>query len=218
MKKVLLILICLILCSCSNNDSIETQLKSVFEDATNENVRTNNYTEYIEYYIPSDVNEVANDKLSYVFDIDGCGVIMNINISGIINKQYYEEDSLLDEGYFDENKLVYSYGGEYINGNDETVQYFVKAYEYERECMLYLVTNEVNLYGKCGKHEAKLVGEKMFKMAKACNVNEDRIINDFSSKDVIDYKKSTVNLFENIFPVEGRVEDLMVDNTPKVSE
>ena len=58
----------------------------------------------------------------------------------------------------------------------------------------------------------------MMQVATNCDVKDDMVIADYSTKDIIDYEKSTVNLFEQSFPQEGRVEDMMIDTGKTVSE
>lgn len=218
MKKISVLLICLLLFGCAYNSDIKGQLDRVYDsDAITKN-RVNNYTNYIEYFVPSDINEAQSDALSFSFTGDGFGFAMNINASAIINKEYYDNYSLMDEGFFDEDKLVYSKSGTYINSAGKTISYFSKAYQYNDQCLLHFVSDELNFYGYSNLDKVGLMADKIMQMARACSIDKDKVIADYSSIEVIDYEKKAVNLFENIYPVEGRVEDLMVDKTPEVSE
>lgn len=218
MKKIVLLLLSLVLVGCAQVNDINVQLDDVFADENATNVRANNYTEYIEYYMPSDVNELDANKTSYVFYVDDCKFIMNINVSHIINSEYYGEEQLIDEGYYDNDKLIYEHNGSFKNLNDEDINYFFKAYQYEDKYLLYLLTSEVELHGYSYANNIGLITRKMFMMAKANNVKNDIVINNFSNKDIIDYQKSTVNLFDSIFPVDGRIDDLMINQSSDVSE
>lgn len=218
MKKIIVLLICLLLCGCAIREDINVQLDKVFNNDVVAKNRTNNYTDYIEYYVPSDVNETDADALSFSFTSDGFGFIMNINVTNIINSEYYDNRTLNDEGFFDTSKLVYSKDSSFSNENGDQIDYFIRAYEYEDEYLLYFVTNELNFYGYASNDKVGLLAEKMVQMAANCKVNNAKVLADYSSIDVIDYEKKAVNLFENIYPVEGRVEDLMLDKTPEVSE
>ena len=218
MKKILIVLACLLLCACSNILNNRSEFDEIFvEDIVSEN-RANNYTEYIEFYVPSDLSEESCDTLSYVFNIDDCKVIMNVNVAAIINGKDFKIYALNNDGFFDEDKLIYSHEGKYTNINKEKLSYFFKAYEYDDNCLLYFVSNEVTIYGNCPKEKKILLADKIVQLAAGSNVNNSRVINDYSSKDVIDFNKKTVNLFENVFPVEGRVEEMMTDSTGEVPE
>lgn len=213
MKKILVCLLAVLLCACANVADTKSQLEQVFnKDDVQNTSRANNYTFYIEYYMPSDVNEESAETLSYVFNTDGEKFIMNINVASILNSQYYENYNLQDDGFFNPDKLVYEHTGSFANLTGSQVNYFVKAYEDDSNCIIYLVSSEVTMYGMCSCTKAGLLASKMYQMAKSSNVHRSRIIEDFSNKDVIDYEKVAVNLFEKTYPVEGRVDDLMVDS------
>lgn len=210
MKKLLLVIIVLLLCGCQNTIDIKTQLDNAFATEQEPASRANNYTNYIEYYLAGDVNEESNDELSFGFSSYDCKFILNINVSNIINKEYYGNLTLVDEGFFDENKLIYERAGVIKNLNSETLNYVFKAYQYDNSCLMHLMSDEVNIYGSGAIDKGELLASKMLQLAKGNNVHNDKIIADFSSKDVIDYQKTTVNLFENIKPISGRVEDMKV--------
>ena len=216
-KRIIVLLLSVLLCACANTNSIEKQLDDVFSSSEINKVRVNNYTNYIEYYLPSDVNEENSEPLSFVFSLDDCKLVMNVNIPNILNKEYYNETQLNDEGFFDENKLIYSNQGDYLN-DGKTTRYFFKTYQYEDECLLYFVSDDVNFYGYGPLDKVSLLASKILQMAKAVNVHTDRVIADFSTADVIDYQRSTINLFEKTLPKDGPVDEFIIGNGEQVSD
>lgn len=211
MKKIMIFFMCIFLCACSNKISIQKQLDDVFTNEQETKVRANNYTDYVEYYLPSDVCEESCEPLSFAFGVDDCRFIMNINVSNIINSKYYKNIKLLDEGFFDNEYLVYDYTGKFVDINNQTNNFFINVYEYEDECLVYFVSSKVNYYGYCSVDKIKLLVSKIMQMVKATNVLDEKIITDFSSIDVVDYEKSTVNLFGNTMPKEGRIEEFIIN-------
>lgn len=210
----MIIVFALLLCGCNAINKADTELDKLFADDKYVKVRANNYSDYIEYYLPSDVNEDNCSKLAYSFSDDDYKFILNINVSGIINSQYYKDYKLVDEGFFDDNKLIYKYEGDYVNSSNNKNKFFVKVYEYDNQYILHFVTSTVNVYGTCKQDKLYLLASKVLQIVKSVNIYEDKIITDYSSKDVIDYNKSVVNLFEDVFPIEGKVEDMMIEKSP----
>lgn len=209
MKRLLVITLTLFLCSCGKTINIDKELNDVFLNNNYAMTKANNYSDYINYYLPSDINEIDSEDLSYTFDIDNCKLIMNINLSYIFNKYYYNDSSLQNEGFFDEDKLIYSREGEILDIKFSKIPYFFKVYRFDNECILYLTTSELTLYGYCHYSKIKLLAEKMLQMVKYSWVNTDKVISDYSTKDIIEYNKNIVNLFEQNFPKDGSVEDII---------
>lgn len=211
-KRILLITFLTLLCSCGYTNNINEELDRIFVSEDLIKKRANNYSTYIEYYLPSDVYEGECNEISYSFNIDGGLFVMNISISNILNSNLYENRNLSDEGYFDEKNIVYSKQGRFVNLNNEDTEFFFRVYEYENMYFINLMSNELIFYGKCSKDKVTILASKIYEMAKASNVHDDKIVTDFSNIDVIDYERSEINLFEDIFPINGRIDDLMIDN------
>lgn len=218
MKKTIILLLCILLCSCSKGNDINNKLDKIFEQESTTRVRVNNYTNYIEYYLPSDINEEECEPLSYVFSLDDCRLIMNVNISNILKYDYYKDTSLNDEGFFDTNNLIYDRSGQFIDNDGNDTNYFFKAYQYNESALLYFVSDYVYFYGYCPIDKIELLTSKTLQVAKAANVRLDRVINDFSTNDVIDYQRGTIDLFEKTLPKEGPIEEFMITKDNQVSE
>lgn len=217
MKKIIVLLVILLLSGCQYIEQ-NKDLDDVFSVDNIQTTSPNNYTDYIEYYLPSDVIEDDSDELNFVFDISGSKFIMNINVPGIINAKYYPSLGLLNDGFFDESNLYYENSGTYINKDKEDEKYDFKVYKYEDDYILLLTTRQVLSYGYCDKTRVSLLADKMYQVVKGTSVNEQLIIANYSSKDVIDYQKNTVNLFGEHFPVNGRIDDLLIGENSQVSD
>ena len=219
LKRLCLVLLCLLLCACQNTRGFkDDKLDSILSDETRLNVRQNNYTDYIDYYLPSDVQEDESSKLAYSFICDSSKLVMNVNIADIINNKYHHDYVLTDEGFFDESKLVYEKKGSYTSYAYENMPFIYKLYEYENKYVAYFSNTNINIYGLVNSQDVEFVTDRIYTIAKGCDVDRDLIIVNYSSKDVIDYHKSQVNLFESSFPTEGRIDDLMIDSSNQTLE
>lgn len=218
MKKVLILLLCILLSACSKNGDLSSWLDNVFEEKY-EQCHANNYTDYIQYYLPSDIQEYDCDALSYSFGIGSNEFIMNINVSEIINSKYYSDNFLNEDGFFDETKLIYNHDGLYENINGESINYFFKVYKYDDCFVLHMCSREVNIYGRCfNESDVALLASKFYQMAIYSNVENDKIIAAYSSKDVVDYSKNPINLFETNLPLNGKIDDILIVDKEEVPD
>lgn len=212
-KRICLVLLCLTLCACDNATAFSTsKLDSILSDETRLNVRQNNYTDYIDYYLPSDVQEDESNKLAFSFMCELSKLVMNVNIADIINSKYHNELVLSDEGFFDEDKLIFEKKGSYVNYRNEKMPFIYRLYEYDNKYVAYFSNTDINIYGLIHPQDVEFVTDRIYTIAKGSDVDRDLIIVNYSSKDVIDYHKTQVNLFESSFPIEGRIDDLMIDS------
>jgi len=207
---LILILVLLILCGCTSYNKT-TSLDAVFENNTGE-YRQNNFSEYLDYYLPSDMLEEDFGFDHVTFSFNHNEVIMNVNIASVIASKYYVNYVLTDDGYFDNSKLIYSHQGTYINHDKQMVAYFYKVYSTDNYNLLYFKSSDLVFYGYCDDDNLIDMSEKIFNLAKSATVKTDSIISTYSTKDVIDYTKSQIDLFDVVLPNSGRIDDLIKDD------
>lgn len=211
MKKILLFLLCMILCGCTAADQDVSSLDRVFlSESEAMTIRRNNYTHYIDYYLPGDASELSSSDLAFVFQYNHSRIILDVNVSGIINERYYPDIPLSDEGFFDEEKLLYSRNSTFLNGEGKNEEYLFCVYSYDREYLICLSTRELILYGYADREDLIPVSSRMLLMARSASVRSEQIVSAYSSKEVIDYEKQQVNLFETIMPVNGQINDFLI--------
>ena len=212
MKRVFLVFLCLVLCSCASSGDLINELDAVFSNTeTEEKIRHNNFTEYVDYYLPSDISEETADKLSCVLTYNRSRIIMDINISGIINERYYEELPLEVEGFFDENRLFYKKEGTYKDDEGNKMEYIFRIYEYDEEYLLHFLTKDLIFYAYGERNDLIPLASRIFLLARSAEVRTSAVLADFSTIDVIDYHKKQVNLFETVMPVNGSIQDFMLE-------
>ena len=212
MRKAFLVLLCVILCSCASHGSLIQELDDVFkESAKTEKIRHNNFTRYVDYYLPSDISEETADKLSYVLAYNRSRIIMDINISGIINERYYDELPLAEEGFFDNSKLFYTKEGTFKDNEGNEREYIFRIYEYDEKYLLHFLTKDLIIYAYGERNDLIPLTSRIYLIAKGAEVRSSAVLADFSTIDVIDYHKKQVNLFETIMPVNGSIDDFMLE-------
>lgn len=210
MKKLVIVLMLLALSACKI-DVNGTDLDVVFEkDLEDISLRRNNYTEYVDYYLPSDVHQTEDSLLSESFEYNDSKFLMDVNISGIINNKYYKNTSV-DDGFFDESKLVYRKQSTYRDMEDGLFDYIFSIYLEDNEYLICFNSKDLIFYGITNKNDLDGLSSRILLMAKAAKVNEEKVVEDYSNKEVIDYEKKQVNLFETVMPVNGNINDFIIN-------
>lgn len=211
MKKLILLVLLLVLCGCSaENVDIKNGLdKLCSKDMESVNYYPNNYTDLMEYYIPSDLQEIDANDYSVQLRYNDSLLVMNVNIAGVITNKYYESTKK-NESLFDANKLYYQKNGTYIDSDSRSFIYNLNIYSYENIYLVEFSSKNIKIYGYSNARDLVPMCSRMFVLVKGALVREDTIIANYSSKEVIDYQKKQIDLFESILPVNGRIDELLV--------
>lgn len=211
MRRVIVFLLCIILCGCTASEDLSSELDAVFSsEQSNERIRRNNYSHYVDYYLPSDTGELEGNELSSCFSYNSSNFVMDVNISGIINDRYYPEAGLTNEDFFDKSKLVYERRSAYVDAEGQSRDFLYRVYSYEDHYLSYFASKDLLFYGYGTRSDIVAVSSRILLMAKGAIVRENDVIAAYSKRNEVDYEKKQVNLFETIMPVNGNVNDLVI--------
>lgn len=211
MKKIIYLLVLFILCGCAsfNEADATSQIDNLLNKLdVKEYIRPNNSTSLFSYYIPSDVQEFDADVNSSYLKYNDSDIILNLNISAIINNKYYPENVYKEEGFYKEENIFYKKNGvlDLINGN--TSSYVLKIYK-DDLYLIHFVTKEANIYASSNGIDLLNTIKKILIIASSIEIDEETIISTYSYKEVIDYEKKEIGLFDYVLPSNGYLNDLI---------
>lgn len=221
MKKIIsLVIAALILTGCVDLNSTniyESLEKTVeIEEEKQYNIRNNNFTDYVNYYLPSDMSEIDCDLTTFTFKYNDSVILYNINIADLINNKYYPDEILNDNNrFYDEKYLFFEHRGN-IETLNRSGDYIVRVYEVESEYLLSFTDLDSQIYAYATKGDVVEVLRHIFILAKLSRVDEEKVITSFSDKDVISATKKTISLFNYVYPSSGYLSDLV--NKPSQEE
>ncbi len=210
MKRLFVVLLLVMMCGCASNKDINTELDSLLSD-TNKIVSNhpNNSLEYYDYYLPSDMGEVSFDQESLVLSYLDNKIVVNININDIVNNKYYPEQYLTNSSLLDQNKLVYSKSGKYLTIKDIERDYILNLYQNNDYYVIELITSDLT-YITSSKAYIKDIVKHLFTIAKSVDLDEELIIADYSDKNIVDYKKKQIDLFDSTRPTSGDLSEMLI--------
>lgn len=165
-------------------------------------VRNNKNSKYFSYYLPSDVNETGYSDTGVVLDYDGDRIVMNLNVMDLISSS----DELHDDGFFSKDHLIYEKAGEFDDGNG----FVVDIYGHDSSAIIYVRTLKTCFYAYCPEDRVYDLTDRIMLLARNVSVNKESVDNDFSNRDVIDFQRKQIDLFEMVIAPDGRLEDLLI--------
>lgn len=209
MKKILLSLLCIFcLASCHAGNKLDEAFAGLDMPT---GVRQNNHTAFYDYYLPSDMEEMDVNRVAGVFSYQQSKIVMNLNVSAIVNDRYYSE-AFADNGFFDKDRLYYQNDGTFIDLENNEKEYHFRVYSYDECYIAYLECMNVNIYGYANPDELFDVTKKMLMMARNVTVRYEDVISKYSAKEVIDYQKKQLDLFSYNLPVNGLIDELLLED------
>lgn len=207
MKKFLLCLsLLLFLTGCYRADNVKTEVNdAISELATNKsNVNDNHIKRYYKYYLPPDVASLDSEDTYNVFGTEATTFVMNLDVGRVINDKYYHTNDYDNDSIYLNDYLVYELDGQVLNSNFD-----LNVYERNDFYLLELSMNDV-VFSACVRlNFVKETLRKMLIIGDSVDIDELAIIDELSNKDVIEYRKEKIDLFQIIIPKDGRLEELI---------
>lgn len=203
MKYISILLVMMLFlsgCTKMSND-FSTEISNKITEALNDKASSPTYNhEYYFYSIEPSVGRIESTLTSNTFTYNGTKFIMNLNIPNILGTP--NEDNKLS------NSTIYENSGEYIDYNDASHQYSLYIYEVSYGKIIQLTTDYMVFYSVCSQNEAPALVEVMLDIAKTIKIDENKIKVDYSDRELITYKREQLELFKNITPENGAVDEL----------
>ena len=210
MKRLFIILLLVMMCGCTSNKDINTELDNLLSDTSKiVSNHPNNSLKYYDYYLPSDMGEISFDKESLVLSYLDNKIIVNININDVVNNKYYPEEYLNNTSIFDQNKIIYSKSGQYTTIKNIEKDYLLNLYQNDDNYVVELITSDLTYITSC-KMSIRNVVKHFFTIAKSVDLDEELIIADYSDKNIVDYKKKQIDLFDSTRPTSGDLSEMLI--------
>ena len=109
----------------------------------------------------------------------------------------------------DQNKLVYSKSGKYLTIKDIERDYILNLYQNNDYYVIELITSDLT-YITSSKAYIKDIVKHLFTIAKSVDLDEELIIADYSDKNIVDYKKKQIDLFDSTRPTSGDLSEMLI--------
>lgn len=213
MKRLLLsIIVLLSLVGCTKySDDLNALLSQKVDEALTIAADRPNYNhQYYSYYIEPCVGRIRSSEASNIFNYLGTRIILNLNVSGIISSAYYPSE-LVDDLKLSELQLLANKNGTYIDYFNEEHPYDICLYQVSNGVLTLFHSDTIDLYSISGKYDAVEISKVMMRIARSIKIDRELVISTFSRQQMIYNKKETIQLFQNLAPESGVIEQLFVD-------
>ncbi|MDO4193131.1 MAG: hypothetical protein Q4D24_07500 [Erysipelotrichaceae bacterium] len=166
------------------------------------------------YYKEPYVGRITSDLTSNVFSLNGTQFVMNLNVPGIINKAYYPGQTVGGMNVKGAS-IILETAGKYENYDGEQQTYVCRIYRSSSSYVTIMTTDYGEFFAVSKHYEVAPLAYEMLVIAKSLDVDTSEVLDRYSSHSVISYQKKKLELFQNITPVNGVIDELFVDSNSK---
>jgi hypothetical protein len=222
--KRLVILFCVVLfglsaCSSVTKDTLSAYLKSAALEAETESVNTltNISKTMYSYYLPPSIGRRTSTETSNILTSNGINILMNLDVIDVISDSYYDTASKTRsfKTMLSTTENLITFDGAYTDGAGEAVSYRVSIL-YVNDSLI-LLTLEASYFIFTAITPISVSDEilyDMIRLARSCVVDSASVLLAYSTRESIDYKRETIDMFSQIAPESGTVLDMISGGQP----
>ncbi len=214
MKKLLFCLLaCFMLCGCANITDVQADLNERLASVNEIPVMATNFSHgYYAFYLQPKVGRLSSEKTTDVFTLNGTKFVMNLNVTSMINSAYYT--SALDTAAsYDSDTIIAMQEGSYIDNDGDTHDYTVHIYQLTSSYLTVFYSDVVEMYSFGSLLSELNIAEEMLRIARTVHYDKDEIVAAFSNRQTISYTRTKLELFQDIVPEDGAIQELFSTTT-----
>ena len=212
-RKLTAAALLLVLSGCTqySSDIVEVMNEKLREAGTLKTANPVFNSTYYKYYVQPYIGRIDSDLTSNVFSLNGTQFILNLDVPAIINSSYYPAES---PGTFSVEgaPLMAEKADTYEDNRNQNHTYICRIYRSEQTYYTILTTKYAQFFARSTKYEAPVLAGEMLYIARCIEPDRNAILRDFSNHTSISYQKEKLELFQNIIPENGVIDELFVDH------
>ena len=208
-KKILTVLLCIVLTGCAqSNLSMQERLEQQITTVSSLPIPGASHRKpFYTYYTEPSIGHYRSTETSNEFSFQSTKFILNLNVQAIMDSSTDITQSIYTQ------KPIAIYSGSFQNMLDETVNYVCEIYQVDRYYAVFFTSSTVNLFGVTYAGDAAELAGKMYSIARSVVVRKDVVLQVYSHESAIDYEGEAINLYKDIAPEEGTLQELIEDKT-----
>jgi len=208
-KKILLVLLCIVLTGCiQSSQTMQERLDEKITAVSALPIPSASHRKpFYTYYTEPSIGHYRSTETSNEFSYQSTKFVMNLNVQAIMDSSTDIAQSIYTQQPIAKNT------GSFQNMLDESVSYVCEIYQVNRHYAVFFTSSVVNLFGVTDIGDAAELAGKMYSIARSVIVRKDVVSQVYSHESAIDYEGEAINLYKDIAPEEGTLQELIDDKT-----
>lgn len=214
MRKLIVILFTLLVLSgCQinayfNNASYDKAIENATKQAMSEYATMNR--DLFSYYLPPSIGRKAATENSVTLQSHNQTILMYLDVINILNESYYKDDASNLRKLLKVENAFYTSNGFYENTAKTLTAYIVSAIKLSDQTVLLSLQTENFIFMSI--HPLAVSPDILYDMlrtARSTKIDRELIISTYSTREVMDFKTQSLNMFAQAGPESGTVIDMI---------
>lgn len=163
---------------------------------------------YYSYYCEPYIGRIGVEETSNIFSLDGNKFVMNLKVDDIINRRYYSDSSQTAFTELKGGTRVAFRHGIYTDYDGNEHQFDAAVYYLDGVYFTVMETDSMEFFSSGNYLQSVQAAAEMMKIAGTVRIAENDIITAFSSRQTIVNNRKKLELFQNIAPESGMIQEL----------
>ena len=208
-KKILTVLLCIVLTGCiQSSQTMQERLDEKITAVSALPIPSASHRKpFYTYYTEPSIGHYRSTETSNEFSYQSTKFVMNLNVQAIMDSSTDIAQSIYTQQPIAKNT------GSFQNMLDESVSYVCEIYQVDHHYAVFFTSSTVNLFGVTEIGDATELAGKMYSIARSVIVRKDVVSQVYSHESAIDYEGEAINLYKDIAPEEGTLQELIEDKT-----
>lgn len=221
MKRLIFVFIVLFglsACSQITSDNLSVYLKASANEAQSEAINPiANITKGLySYYLPPHVGRKTSTETSTILLSNNVNILMNLDVIDVISESYYDTSTTRSfKSMLAKTENLTTFDGRFTNAAGDEIAYRVSILPINDTMILltleggYFIFTAITPIGVSNE-----ILYDMIRIARSTTVNKPAVLLAYSTRESIDYKKETLDMFSQIAPESGTVLDMISGGKP----
>lgn len=162
------------------------------------------------YYIPPSIGRKSSSLNSVTLQSHNQNILMILDVINILNESYFKDNEGTLRKLLKVENAFYTSTGFYESDNKVLSAYLVSAMKLSDSTVLLSLQTENFVFMSI--HPLSISPDilyDMLRVARSTSINRDLILSTFSTREVLDFKTQSLNMFTQAGPESGTVLDMI---------
>ena len=206
-------------CSSITTDTLSASLQAMARQADSETVNpSSNITKSLySYYLPPTIGRKTSSATSTILTSNNVNILMNLDVIDVISNSYYSTGttSKTFKSMLASTDNLVTFDEIFTNNQNKEVAYRVSYLPVNSSLILLTLEGGYFMFTAIVEiSQADEILYDMIRIARTCSVNSAAVLLAYSTRESIDYKKETLDMFSQIAPESGTVLDMISGGQP----